>query len=168
MRIAGFLAVFAVTISILLSPALSCGDKFLVNSKGVQQKMMLSSSDPGRVLLFKNPNSELAKSVLNDELTSRLSAAGHSVTVLESMEELEAAMKSGGQDIIVLDVADARALNAAGGPRPVLLPIVGKKAKDEVKAAKNEFGEVLKAPGRTSYVVLLVHETVRKAKKASS
>lgn len=150
-------------------PASACGDKFLVNSKGVNIQGILSTTSPGAVVLYRNPDSPLATSVLDDQLVRDLTAAGHNVEVVTSFEDAQAMLTSGRHDLLVCDVDDAERLaQAVPQAGTLLLPVVDKQSKDEVKTAKNEFGRVLKAPGKPSYMVLQIDDTVKKVKKSSS
>ncbi|MEE9268979.1 MAG: hypothetical protein V3V49_01850 [Candidatus Krumholzibacteria bacterium] len=161
-----------VILSSVTSPGYPCGDKFLVNSKCLKPRNMLTAQRPGVILLYRNPASELTPSVLKDDLIGRLEQAGHDVTVVETIEAVEKELATDRYDIVVGDIADAGVLDGGTGDRtslPLFLPIMDKKApKNERSAAREQYGSLLKAPGRLSTTMLLIDGTVRKAREARS
>ena len=146
-----------------VSSALACGDKFLVNSKNIQQGGMISVLNPGSVLLYRNPNSALAQSALSEDLIKRLTDAGYRVTVIADISEIGDMINSKKIDVVIADYADVPSIQMTSD-RPVhFLPVVAKDAKDDAKAAKEQFGAVFKAPARSFTAVLYVDDAVRTA-----
>jgi hypothetical protein len=158
-----------VLLASVTSPGYPCGDKFLVNSKCLKKRNMLTAQRPGVILLYRNPASELTPSVVSDDLVGRLNQAGHDVTVVETAEEVETELATDRYDIVVGDLADAGVFGEKAGDRtslPFFLPIMDKKApKNERSATRKLYGGLLKAPGRLSTTLLLIDETVRKARE---
>ena len=169
MRYVGFIVTVFMGVA-LFSIANACGDKFLVNSRGMKQENLLVASNAGRILLYRNDNSSIATQSLTDDLKRALIRSGHTVVIVETFDQVEDALGSSTYDVVMADIADAEAIKGIEtfGPSPIVLPLIDKKnsSRDEKKAASKMYGAVLKAPGRTSYVLLLVDESVGKSQKS--
>lgn len=98
----------------------ACGDKFLVSGPGVRYTQLHAAVHPSSVLLYRNPASELAQSVLGSDLEFVLELAGHSVKTVDSLEELEAALASGEYEVVMADVDDAETVERG---KAVVLPV---------------------------------------------
>jgi len=156
--------------SAAFSPLYACGDKFLVNSRGVKQSLVYAAPHPGSVLLFRNADSKLARSLLNEELQQDLMRAGHEVHVARNAAELSEALEYGTFDVVIGDIADVGTLETAlqsQAVKPLLMPVMGKVSKEDIKKAEGQYGRVLKASHRSSTMILLVNDMVDKAKKAA-
>jgi len=152
-----------VAVAAFASSSQACGDKFLVNSKNIQQDGMLSVLNPGSVLMYRNPNSELAQLALNDDLVKDLVEKGYKVTVVTDIEGIEDVAADGHADVIMADYADVASIQIETDRPLHFLPVVAKDAKDDAKAAKEEFGMVFKSNTRSFTAVLVIDDALRKA-----
>ena len=156
--------------SAAFSPLYACGDKFLVNSRGIKQSLVYAAPHPGSVLLYRNADSKLAMSYLNEELQRDLTRAGHEVQVVQNAAELNEALEYGAFDVVIGDIADIGTLETGMQSldvKPLLLPIMGKVSKGDIKKAEGQYGRVLKASHGSSTMILFVNDTVDKAKKSA-
>jgi ABC-type amino acid transport substrate-binding protein len=148
--------IFSVISIALLSdgrPVSACGDKLLVLGRGVRFQSDVPLQ-PASILLYRLDNPGL-KSVLND--------AGHKLQSAENRQDLEAALKTGKYDILMVRLPDAsgvEALAASAPSKPIVLPLVFKGAKTEVALAEKQYGCVVKAPNRTGHYLATVDKAM--------
>lgn len=94
------------------SAAIACGDKLVALGGGVPFDRIHAPPRPGNIILFLNPATRL-ESVNNDFALDRaLTRAGHSVRAVKTREELQRALSEAEADVVLMDWADARELNA--------------------------------------------------------
>ena len=76
--------------------------------------------------------------------------AGHRFQFVEDSAGLDAALKAGKYDLVVVDVENANELSqqvSLAASRPVLLPVAFNASRDEQSAAQKKYHCLLKAPG---------------------
>jgi len=155
------LAVGALALS---TSAQACGDKFLVPGRGPQFEQAFASMQPGRILMYRNSSSEVARSVLDNSLRETLQRVGHIVEVVETPEQLERSMKGMDYDIVIADARDVESVRRLMKPEaeesPVMLPVVYKASWTEVNELKQTYQLVVSAPSRVSQILSLVDEAM--------
>lgn len=152
----------------LATPSFACGDKFLVNSVSPKPDDVYRASSPGIILIYRNPNSDIAKSFLSSDLENDLERIGHVVKVVTDMEGLIKELSNSMTNLVIADEADAKELATqveASSSRALVMPVVEKSQKDVYKAAKKSYGFALKSSSRRTATVLQVDAAVRKAQK---
>jgi hypothetical protein len=127
----------------------ACGDKFLVPGRGARFRNRVVDRESATVLLYARPGSALARALGTLSVEARLRAAGYRPTVARSREELESALRGGGWDVVVVDLADASDVGwLQTAPAPLVLPVVQEVPKAVVDDAKRRYSLVLRSPRR--------------------
>lgn len=117
----------------------ACGDKLVVLGRGVRFERLHMAKHPCSVLLFMDSDSALAKADKEFHLRDALELAGHTVGVVASRAELERALSANQTDLVITDLADARALrneSSSDGAGPEILPILYKPTAEELAQAQ--------------------------------
>ncbi|MEO6326708.1 MAG: response regulator [Thermoanaerobaculia bacterium] len=146
----------------LSTPAPACGDKFVFIGSGAQLTTASLAKHPGRVLVFANPKTGF--SAISQDVRGGLRRAGHRVLVLDSIQALGEALRSGSPDVILADIEDvvdvAALLKDAPG-KPGLLPVVYHKEPGDLEALKVKYS-CLVAPkkGRDADLFVMVNEAL--------
>jgi len=153
------IAASALVLGALSAPAWACGDKLLMLGRGIRFQSR-HTPHPAVVLVYM-PDSTRG-TLVDPKLESALTEAGHKLRLVGTEEELARAIRSGGFDVVLADVAEAHALQGTlptGAGAPIFLPAIylfapasQRPAKpqataDAVRASK-DFGTVLKVPSR--------------------
>ena len=124
----------------------ACGDKLLVLGRGV--RFQVDTADyPASLLLYINPNMPGADKIGDTQLQAVTRQAGHRLRTVRSKEELAGALKTGRYDIVIVDLADAPALEEmvqASPSQPLLLPWVYQERKADFSAVKERYQSALK------------------------
>src|SRR5688572_12296551 len=79
----------------------ACGDKLVVLGRGVRFERIHQAVNPGAVLVYLNPESNLPRADEEFHLSASLELAGHTVQTVGSAGELERAWRSGEADVIL-------------------------------------------------------------------
>jgi len=126
----------------------ACGDKFLVASRGTRFQGAPSNRQPANILVYANPSSTLPKALEKASVDATLRKAGYHPTSVSAPADFEAAMKKGGWDIIVTDLADSSAVRGRlqGKTAPMVVPVVMNATGTELAQAKKDYQRVLKGP----------------------
>ncbi len=117
----------------------ACGDKLVVLGRGVRFERIHLARNPGAVLVFLNPDSNLARADEEFHLSASLELAGHAVQIVGSEAELERAWRSGGADVILADLGDANALwesMGSDGTAPEVVPVLYKPTREDLAQAE--------------------------------
>jgi hypothetical protein len=147
----------------------ACGDKFLVISRGTRFTRA-AFRRPANILIYSNATSTLTKSLGNVPVAATLSKAGYRTTSVSGAVELEDALRKGGWDIIVTDLADGAALRGRvqGAGAPLVLPVAFKPTSQDMKQAKKDFKVVVKGPIKSQYFLDVVDAAVEYQDKLKS
>src|SRR5512143_1529505 len=111
---------------------LACGDKFLVAGRGARFQR---GGAHATVLIYAPPSSTLNGGLGKPSVDHVLSRAGYRAAVATSAEELNGILKEKGPDVVLVDIADAKAVekHAAGGSSgPVILPVLNNPSRQEI------------------------------------
>jgi hypothetical protein len=128
----------------------ACGDKFLIVTRGTRFQRAVPRASAS-ILVFANPASNLPKALANVSVEATLRKAGYKPTTVTTVGELEAALGRGGWDLVVIDVADIRAISGhtSSDPAPVVLPVLYNVTGQELARAKKQYPAVLKSPTKS-------------------
>jgi hypothetical protein len=163
--VAGFLGL------VMLSPAdmLACGDKFLVPSRGMRFGPPVNR-ESARILLYATPGSALSATLASLSVELTLRKAGYRPTSVNSAAEFQAALKAGGWDVIVVDLADGPLMVSRfpSGEAPTVLPVAYSPARDTLENAKKQYPQVLNSPKKNRTFVEAVDKAVVARAKAKS
>lgn len=140
---------------------LACGDKFFAISRGTRFQHP-SARQFARILIYANTASRLPTALANVPLDAALHKAGYQQTTVTSEGDLNNALALGGWDLLIADVADARAVSARLRleASPVVLPVVYNATKADVKQAKAEFKCVLATPTKRQVFLDAIDEAL--------
>ena len=127
---------------------LACGDKFLVASRGTRYQRAAVARQPANILVYANTASALPKALERADVDGTLRKAGYKPTSVSGPTELEQALRQGGWDLVVTDLADGMAVNGRlqGAGAPMLLPVAYNVTGSELAQAKKDYQRVLKGP----------------------
>jgi hypothetical protein len=138
----------------------ACGDKFLVIGRGVRR--IPRAAHPASILLYMNSDSRLPAAARDLKLEASLKQAGHSVAVAQNLARLQEQLGTGRYDLVIADIADARALHATGA-RPLIVPVAYHPTQAELAQGREEFGRVVEAPQKGVAFVSLIDEAAKQA-----
>ena len=129
---------------------IACGDKFLVASRGTRYQRAGQASQAATILIYLNATSTLPKAFdkVSDETVRK---AGYRLITVANTSELEQALRQGGWDLVLTDLADSATvrgrIQGAGGP--MVVPVAYNVTGTELAQAKKEYQRVLKGPIKT-------------------
>ena len=132
--------------------ARACGDKLIVLGHGVRFERIAESRHPSTIVLYLNPQSRLPQADEQFHLAAVLELAGHTVAAVESQAELERSLRDEHPDMVIADLADARALReqlAESSAGPILMPVLYQPTKAELTEAEAQSSCVGQAAKRT-------------------
>jgi hypothetical protein len=140
---------------------LACGDKFFAISRGTRFQHP-SARQSARILIYANTASRFPTALANVPLDPAIHKAGYQPTTVTSEGDLNKALALGGWDLLIADVADARAISGRlrRETSPVVLPVVSNGSKADVKQAKAEFKCVLATPTKRQVFLDAVDEAL--------
>jgi|SRR5689334_12267631 DNA-binding NtrC family response regulator len=131
---------------------LACGDKFLVASRGTRYQRAGQARSRASILVYEHAKSTLPKAFerVSGEQTKK---AGYRVISVANANELDQALRQGGWDVVLADLADSAAVRdrvqAIGPGAPMLVPVAYGATGTEIAQAKKEYQRVLKGPIKT-------------------
>jgi hypothetical protein len=148
---------------------LACGDKFFAISRGTRFQHP-SARQSARILIYANSASGFSKAVGNVPLDATLHKAGYQPTTVTSEGDLTKALALGGWDLLIADVADARAVSSRlrSEASPVLLPVISNGTKADAKQAKAEFKCVVATPTKRQAFLDAIDEALALNSKTSN
>ena len=153
------LAILVATTTCVSAPSIqACGDKLVPLGGGVRFEQIHVSRYPGKIILFLNPSSTLRTA--NDEfgLSAALVRAGHAVSTVEDVQQLEAALQTGNPDLVLMDWADVVQLldevQSEGGSPPIL-PVLYRPTAEQLLAVREQTRCVAPATKRKGRMVVV-------------
>lgn len=153
------LAVLVATTTFVSAPsARACGDKLVPLGGGVRFEQIHVSRHPGKIILFLNPTSTLRTA--NDEfgLSAALERAGHAVSTVENVQQLEAALQTGNPDLVLMDWSDVVQLHNEvqnEGGSPPILPVLYRPTAEQLLAAREQTSCLAPATKRKGRMVVV-------------
>lgn len=122
---------------------LACGDKFLMVSRGTRHQRAAVARRPAAILVALSPTA-----LGNVPVDATLSKAGYRPTRVSGADELDRALRQGGWDLVLVDLADGAAirgrLHGEGGP--IVLPVADNATSASLAQAKKEYSHLVKSP----------------------
>jgi hypothetical protein len=129
----------------------ACGDKLVALGGGVPFERIRMAQHPATVILYLNPERHLQAVNADIRLDKALARAGHTVRTVATRADLDRAMREAGADIVLMDWADAFALNAKLTDKLPTLPVVyGGAGAAELSSAQTQGTCVVEASKRKS------------------
>ena len=141
---------------------LACGDKFLVSSRGTRFQTAPAARQAARILVYANPASTLPKALEKASVDATLRKAGYQPTSVTGPSELDQALRQGGWDLVVADLADSAALRGRlqGSAAPMVLPVVVGATGSEIAQAKKDYKQVLKGPVKSQSFLEAIDDAI--------
>ncbi|HSP05805.1 MAG TPA: hypothetical protein VLR94_01450 [Acidobacteriota bacterium] len=156
----------ALALFLVWTAASACGDKFLVVGRGIRYERAYAAVHPGSILIYRNMNYEDPKS--GTDLEKALRKAGHKIETVDDVTKLDATLKTGKFDLVVLNLADTPLLEdqiIKSPSKPAVLPIIYNRTGAELDAAGKKYDCILKASGKNTNVLQVVDEAVGERQK---
>jgi|KBSSwiStaDraftv2_1062776.scaffolds.fasta_scaffold108037_2 hypothetical protein len=150
--------------TLLAGDGLCCGDKFLVVGRGVRAQRLNGAVHHASILIYVSPKGGLDAALRETGLDRDLSLAGHKVRAVADRGQLESALASGKQDIVLAGISDMTALEPLVGAaprRPSLLPIIYNPTGEELEAAKKEYRCVMRSPSTQQGYLAVIEDAMR-------
>jgi hypothetical protein len=142
----GVLVIYGITSGELLA----CGDKFLVASRGTRYQRAGQARETASILIYLPPSSALPKAFarVSEEVTRK---AGYRLVNVSNTNELDQALKQGGWDLLLTDLADSQTVRGrvTGTAAPLVVPVAYQVTGTELAQAKKDYQKVLKGPIKT-------------------
>jgi|KBSSwiStaDraftv2_1062776.scaffolds.fasta_scaffold1335523_1 CheY-like chemotaxis protein len=149
---------------------LACGDKFLVISRGTRFQRAAAARQPANILVYANPASTLPKALEKVMVDATLRKAGYKPTSVSDANALEQALRQGGWDLVLADLADSSAVRGRlqGNSAPMLLPVAYNVTGTEIAQAKKDYQRVLKGPFKTQSFLEAIDDALAVREKLQS
>jgi hypothetical protein len=143
----------------LQAAPLACGEKFLLPLRGSRFQ---TPPDRARaaVLVYANPSSPLPGVLTRLSVDDRLRRVGYRATIVTSAEAFEAAMRLGGWDVVVADIADGESIRGRGDIGQAAVLAVASAAVKESTARNRNSPRIIKAPSKSDAFVEAIDETL--------
>ena len=140
----------------------ACGAKFLMANRGTRFGKVAAARHPAAVLVYANPDSTLPQALSKVKVEQVLGRAGYRPTTVSTPSELEQALRQGGWDLVLADLADGDTLRPQlrGENSPVFIPVMFKPSKNDFKQAEQDFGVVVKGPVKSQRFLRAIDEVV--------
>ena len=135
---------FALLLSVIAAQA--CGDKLLALGRGVRFTAAYKSAHPGSIIVLDRDPTRKNHAEVQAAMTK---VGHHRFDAALSPEELKTALQAHPYDVVILDVADAVAVeevSQGATSKPALVVLVSKPSKIQMQAAEKRFHWALKAP----------------------
>jgi DNA-binding NtrC family response regulator len=149
---------------------LACGDKFLVVSRGTRFQRAATARQPANILVYANQASTLSTTLEKAKFDATLRKAGYRPTSVAGPNELEQALRQGGWDLVVADLADSTIVRGQlqGDRAPMVLPIVLNATGSEMAQAKKDYQRVLKGPIKSQALLEAIDDALALREKLRS
>jgi len=146
----------------------ACGDKFLISSRGTRYQRAPAARVPAAILIYTNPASEAGKVLAGIPVDAALRKVGYRPTIVETQADFEKALSRGGWDLLLVGLADARAVSQRVKNNIGLLPVVAELPPAAVKETARLYPVVLRAPAKSQTLVEAVDEALAMRPKGQS
>jgi hypothetical protein len=152
------------------SDLLACGDKFLVASRGTRYQRAAVARRPANILVYTNTASALPKALERADVDATLRKAGYKPTSVSGPTELEQALRQGGWDLVVADLADGMAVSGRlqGASAPMVLPVAYNATGSAIAQAKKDYQRVLKGPVKSQAFLEAIDDALALREKLRS
>ena len=145
------------------SNAAACGDKFIVGPSGTRLEQPIASTTSARILIYRDVGSDTTSAVRDEQLIVVLKEAGHKPVAAEGTQGLEAAVKGGSFDLILVDYASAEKVRnevVSSPSHPSIVPVLDRTSRHLLSTAKKEFNVVLNVPATVSSVLRTIDKAM--------
>jgi len=147
---------------------MGCGDK--VHALGRAVRLRYASNHSASILLYLRTGSSTAAAVSSDaSLQSALKKSSQVLNIVNDPTRLDQALSRGKYDLVVVDAADAPAIEQqlqTMASHTVVVPVISQVNKTEASAMAKHFHVVLKTPSKMDNYFMALDEAMEmKAKR---
>ena len=155
-------------ISAVPAEMLGCGDKFLVPGRGMRSYARTVDRESAAILLYASPGSALSAKLTGLSVEATLRKAGYRPTSVASAAAFERALRTGGWDVLIIDLADGPYIagQIAAGAAPIVLPVAYEAQKDSLDAAKTQYQQILNSPRKDHAFLEAIDKAIAARTKA--
>lgn len=124
----------------------ACGDKTMRVKKGLRQFQPLAAKHPSKILIYSAALPPGKAIELRDFLNNKV---GHKATAMDDIAGVERDLKASHYDLVLTNLAEAHELQKyvdSVTPQTVVVPVLLKEPKSEVKAAQKQYKVVMDHP----------------------
>ena len=152
------------------SELLACGNKFLSPSRGTRFGKLSFERLDAAILVYANPESSLPKAIGDVPVEDILREAGYRPRTVTDPEELDLALRQGGWDLVLADLADSEPLRwrEEGEGTPMVVPVLYQPTRSDLSQARKNYERVLKAPFKSMRLLEAVDDAVALLAKSKS
>jgi len=145
------------TLALASAPgALACGDKLTVLGGGIPFEKIHTNHRHGSLVMYLSPDSRLSATNSDARLDQALTRDGHQVKVVQSSTELKQALDAGQVDFVLIDLTEAKQLQADVVAHVPIVPVTYGNDAAERALAQSRSGCVVQSNKRHSQE--MVHE----------
>jgi DNA-binding NtrC family response regulator len=133
----------------------ACGDKLLALGRGVRFTSAYRAAHPAHIVALDRDNAARNQA----EVRATLTRVGHQFDVALTPEELGSALQARRYDLVILDIADAVAVEHVidgAANKPAMLVLVTKPTKIQMQAAEKRYRWAVKAPATLGEVLAAI------------
>src|SRR5262249_12480093 len=143
----------------------ACGDKFLLVGRGVRFEQAYAAIHPASILIILPVKSVKSAAVADSRLVTALKNAGHKVEVVQQPANLADALSRSRRDIILVEHADAAALDAIalrdGQIKPSIVGVLEDPSPSALTDAKRQLEYVLPTPTSLPRILNLIDDVMK-------
>jgi hypothetical protein len=145
------------TLALASAPsALACGDKLTVLGGGIPFEKIHTNHRHGSLVMYLSPDSRLLATNSDARIDQALTRDGHQVKLVQSSAELKQALDAGQVDFVLIDLSEARQLQADVLAHVPIVPVTYGSDAAERALAQTRSGCVVESNKRHSHE--MVHE----------
>jgi hypothetical protein len=164
-RALALLLLLSAVLAAVVPWAMACGDKFLVAGRCVSYQRVLKARHPGNVAILDNPTSKAAAEVRSSKVKDVMEQAGHRVTLVGNVGELETGLGPRSFDVVILDLSDAAQVEQSlrnASAKTIVLPLMYRASKADLSQAKEQYAHTLNMPSRRNKLLSALDDAVGK------
>jgi DNA-binding NtrC family response regulator len=141
----------------------ACGAKFLVATRSARFQRAQHVTRPASILLYQHDDDAGVVEFMT-ALQSALNGVGHKVTLVANEAALRNAASSNRFNVVMMQLEEALRLRAdlkSWSPGAAILPMAAFLTRPQAARAREEFGQILALPAKTSQVFSVVQAAYR-------
>jgi hypothetical protein len=161
-------SILVLTTAVWTPNAAACGDKFVAFGQGIRLQRIYAATHPAAILVYLEPDSELALPANRDRLVNLLRLAGHRPQIVSTSAELRGAAATGEFDLLLTEPADAAtARDAAKSAKvaPSIVQLLWEPATQDLERLDRQDECVVPVRRRSHDLLLVVNDVMDQRQK---